>query len=384
MKIRETIAKKLSERVYELEEEKAKGKKIVGYYPSEYMPEELVLATDMIPFGLLKAGDYTPILHSGVIVSRFQDTFCRAQIGYAVMKDHYYTLPNLYVNVWTHFGGRVVTDAYTRYFPEVETFGMEVPHRKDEYGFDFYLKKLHRLKDKLEQVSGNKITEKGLREVIALCNQERGLLKEIALMRKGMRVPISGLEFIILNHATYVLDKGFMVKFLKEASEGLKNKKPEEMPIKKPRILLSGAALGMSDYQVYELVEELGGEVVIEQFSEAEKDYWDNVDLDGNLDKLMRNIAQRYFMKKVCSFAFRPSTERRDFIIKLAKDFKVDGIIWYQQMYQDNADYDYIPLEKRVREELKIPMYKIYTEYDPSERAALVTRIETFLKTISR
>ena len=384
MQVKKPVARRLAERVYELEQEKAKGNKIVGYYPSEYMPEELVLASGMIPFGLLKAGDYTAILHSGLVVPRFQDTFCRSQIGYIVMKDPYYMLPDIYVDAWVHFSAGLVVDNYNFCCPEMDTFRIEVPHRKDEYGFDFYLKRLYRFKDKLEEVSGNKLTEEGLREAITLCNRERELLKEIALMRKGERVPMSGLEFMTLNHATYVLDKGFMVEFLEEVSEGLKKKKLEEIPIKKPRILLTGSALGMGDYQIYELVEEFGGEVVIEQFSEAEKDYWDNVDSDGNLDKLMYNIAERYFLKKACNFAFRPSTDRRDFIIELAKDFKVDGIIWYQPMYQDNADYDYMVFSKRVEERTKIPVTKIYTEYDSSERAILFTRIETFLKIVSR
>ncbi|MEW6034405.1 MAG: 2-hydroxyacyl-CoA dehydratase family protein [Chloroflexota bacterium] len=384
MQIRGTIARKLAERLYELEEEKARGKKVVGYFPSEYMPEELVLASGMIPVGLLKAGEYDPMLYSGTVVPRWQDAFCRAQVGYVVMKDPYYMLPDIYVNVWAHFGGRIVMDNYARCAPGMEMFGMEVPHRKDEYGLDLYLKKLHKLKDKLEQVSGNRVTAERLREAITLCNTERELLKEIALTRKAERVPIRGLEFMTLNHATYVLDKEFMVGFLKETAEGLKKRSPDEVLNRRPRVLLTGPTLGISDYQVYEVVEALGGEVVIEQFCEAERDYWVNVDLDGSLDQLMRNIAERYFMKKVCHLAFRPSGERRDFVMKLARDFKVDGVIWYQPMYQDNADYDFIPFAKKVKEELKLPVLKVYTEYDPSEKAALGTRIETFLKTASR
>jgi len=226
MQIRQVISRKLIDRLYELEEEKAKGKKIVGYFPSEYMPEEFVLASGMMPLGLLKAGEYDPVLYSGTVLSRWQDAFCRAQIGYAIMNDPYYTLPNLYVNMWVHFGGRIVADNYNRCRPEIEVLGLEIPHRKDEYALSYYLKKLSILKDKLEQVSGNKITAEGLREAIISCNRERELLKEIALMRKQERVPIGGLDFMMLNHATYVLDKEFMAEFLGETIEELKKKKP--------------------------------------------------------------------------------------------------------------------------------------------------------------
>ena len=384
MQIKGVIARKSAERLYELEEQKAQGRKVVGYYPSGFMPEEFILAAGMIPLGLLKAGEYDPLLYSGTIVSRWQDAFCRAQIGYAIMKDPYYMLPDVYVNAWVHFGGRIVMDNLYRILTHMQVIGMEVPHHKDEVALNHYTKKISAVKDKLEQISGNKITQESLREAIILCNRERELLKEIALMRKAERVPISGSEFMMLNHATYVLDKAFMIEFLEEVADGLRKEKPEEIPIKRPRVLLSGSALGISDYQIYEVVEGLDAEVVIEQFSEAERDYWVNVDLDGTLDQLIRNVIERYFMKKVCHIAFRPGGERRDFVIKLAKDFKADGIIWYQPMYQDNADYDYIPLSKKIDEELKVPRMKIYTEYDPSEKAALGIRIETFLKTIHR
>ncbi|MDY6879823.1 MAG: 2-hydroxyacyl-CoA dehydratase family protein [Thermodesulfobacteriota bacterium] len=382
MNIKGTIGQKTTERLVELELAKEEGTKIVGYYPSEYMPEELVLAAGMIPYGLLKAGDYTPILHSGVVVPRWQDTFCRAQIGYIVMKDPHYMLPDLYVDAWSHFGASLVIDNYDFLMPDMETLRIEVPHVKNEAGLKFYIKRMCRLKEKLEEVSGNKITEESLRAAIKVCNRERELLKEIALLRKQERVPISGLEFMLLNHATYILDKEFMNGFLEEVLEDLKKKKPEDISINTPRVMVVGAALGMADYQVFELVEDMGGQVVIEQFSEAMKDFYDNVDIEGDVDQLISNIGDRYFMKKVCNFAFRPASERQDFIIQLAKDYKVQGMIWYQQLYQDNADFDYMILEKKVREGLKIPMLKLYTEYDSSEKAALVTRIETFLKTL--
>ena len=51
------------------------------------------------------------------------------------------------------------------------------------------------------------ITEQRLKEAIQLCNEERELLKRISLMRRSAPPPISEKAFVMLNHASMILDK---------------------------------------------------------------------------------------------------------------------------------------------------------------------------------
>ena len=125
------------------------------------------------------------------------------------------------------------------------------------------------------------------------------------------------------------------------------------------------------------------GEVVIEHFGDAYKDYWNNVDPKGDIDRLMRNIAQRYFMDKIENFAFRPSKGYREHLVKMAKEFKVDGVIWYQPMYQDNADFEFSLFKEVLEREYPLPLIKLYTEYDSIERPSMETRVETFVTMIT-
>jgi benzoyl-CoA reductase/2-hydroxyglutaryl-CoA dehydratase subunit BcrC/BadD/HgdB len=135
----------------------------------------------------------------------------------------------------------------------------------------------------------------------------------------------------------------------------------------------------MGDYKVLEMVENAGANIVIEEFAEGIRHYWQNVQANGDL---MQALADRYFRRREPPAWFRPSRERLDYLIELARGFQVDGIIWYQLMYRSSYDIQAFYFEKMLKKELDIPMLKLESDYDVSERGPLRTRIETFVEII--
>jgi benzoyl-CoA reductase/2-hydroxyglutaryl-CoA dehydratase subunit BcrC/BadD/HgdB len=374
-----SLSQRLVSRIMELEEEKAKGKKIVGYYPSEYVPEELIMASGAVPLGLAKGGEYGAVLNSGKYIPRWNDTFCRAQIGYRAMGDFFYSIIDLYVCFSTHFTARAIVDNYNFFAPELDTYRLEIPHSQNDLGFDYYVKGINKFKDKMQELTGNEITNSNLTDAVKLCNRERDLLRQLSLLREPDGIRISGHEYVSLNHASYVLEKESMITMLEQLLESKKALKPSHQ---RPRIMLAGSALAMSDYGIYEMVEENKAAIVIEYFGEAMRDYWTEVEPEGNLQDSIHNLAKRYFYEKVVNFAFRPSRGYRQFLVKLAKQFRVDGVIWYQPMYQDNGDFEFIMFSDLLKKEMPVPLLKLYTEYDSIERSALETRVETFIEVV--
>ena len=77
----------LKTRLVDLSKAKGEGRKIVGYTPGGYLPEELVLASGAIPLGLIRGGDHSAVELAGAYLCRWIDTFWRAQIGYGVSGD---------------------------------------------------------------------------------------------------------------------------------------------------------------------------------------------------------------------------------------------------------------------------------------------------------
>jgi benzoyl-CoA reductase/2-hydroxyglutaryl-CoA dehydratase subunit BcrC/BadD/HgdB len=377
--IMEKLSTYLAKNVFELRKAKEEGGKIIGITPGGYMPEELAYACGarVVPVGLVRGGEHEPVLVAGGYLPRWLDTFCRAQVGYKMLKeDAIYQMIDLLVVPITDANIRAIADSWN-YFTDMEIFRFGVPHRKTDNGFRYYLDGVKLVKEKLETLTGVEITEQKLREAIDLFNRERELLREISLMRKAERPPISTRDFIRLNHASFILDKKIMVEILESLLPELK--KREGPPVKGPRILLTGSTLALGDYKILDLIEETGGIVVIEEFGEGMRHYWETVRPDGDL---MEALADRYFRRRVAPAYFRPGTERRDFVIKLAKEFNVNGVVWYQLMYRDSYDMESYYFPDILRRETGLSMLKIESDYDASETGPFRTRVETFIETI--
>jgi benzoyl-CoA reductase/2-hydroxyglutaryl-CoA dehydratase subunit BcrC/BadD/HgdB len=380
MEAMQKLEEHLRTRVDELTRIKKEGGKIIGYLPGGYMPEELVYACGVIPIQLIRGGDPEPVAISAGYVPRFLDTFCRSQIGYKILGDEpLYELIDLLVAPVTDNNIRAIADCWN-FYTDVEVFRYGVPHTKDDLGFNYYLDGLNLLKGKLESFTGTRVEDEKLREAIALSNRMRGLFKEISLTRKSERSPISSRDFTKLNHASFHADMDIMLEVLESLAKELKS--GEAPNPSGPRILFTGSTLAMGDYKVLDLLEASGAQIVIEYFDEGLRDYWENVANNGDL---MKALADRYFMKKVPGPYFRPSRERLDFILKLARDFKVDGILWYQLMYRDGADIQSYRFSHILKKELDIPMLKLQSDWDMAgEIGPFRTRIEAFVETIGR
>jgi len=377
MEAMKILSNHLATRMTELAQMREKGTKLVGYAPGGYMPEELVYGCGAVPVGLIRGGDPEPVAESAAYVSRFMDTFCRSQIAYRTLgEEPLYQMIDLLIVPITDHNIKAIADCFS-FFTDVNVFRYGVPHQKDENALEYYLAGIQMLREKLEEFTGCKIEDGKLKETIDLCNRMRYLLKEISILRLSDQSPITGMDFMKLNHASYYADKTVLIGVLESIYEELKKNPPQSA--KGPRILLTGSTLAMGDYKIHDLIEESGANIVIEEFAEGIRHYQENVQADGDP---MEAIADRYFRRRIPPAWFRPSQERLDNLIKLARDYKVDGIVWYQLKYRSSYDIQAFYFDKRVKKELDIPMLKLESDYDVSERGPLRTRIETFVETI--
>jgi benzoyl-CoA reductase/2-hydroxyglutaryl-CoA dehydratase subunit BcrC/BadD/HgdB len=366
-------------RLLDLKEMKNSGVKIVGYIPNGYMPEELVHACGAVPVALIRGGDPEPVAISASYLGTFIDTFCRAQIGYRVLKEEpLYQMLDLLIVPVTDNHVRAIADSWDFYI-DVALFRLGVPHAKTDHGYKYYLQEINLLKEQLERLTGTKITKQRLREEIDMANRMRRLLKEISLMRRSEHPPISGKDFIKLNHDSFYADRHTTIKVLESLCDELKVK--DAPSLGGPRVLLTGSTLAVGDSKVVDLLEEAGASIVIEEFCEGMRNYWQIVDAN---DDPMQALANSYFARRVpCAFFRGAAKERFDFLLRLINDFKVDGVVWYSLMYRDSYDIEGY-LFRRALEKLNIPMLRLSSDYDAAETGTFRTRIETFIDTIKK
>ena len=379
MEARDILSVHLKNRLVDLSQAKEEGRKIIGYTPGGYLPEELLLASGAIPICLIRGGDHSMVELAGAYICRWIDTFCRTQIGYGVSgEDPYYNIIDLLVVPITDNHIRAVSDVLD-YNTDIDIFPFGVPHTKDNLALNYYLHGITRLKNRLEELTGVEITDSRLREAINLCNRERELLRDISLMRKSQPIPISSKDFVALNHSSLLADKKVMVEILESTAKEVK--KQAVLSFEGPRVLLTGSTLALGDDKVIDITEDAGGVIVIEEFAEGIRPYWEMVKVNGDL---MEALADCYFTRRVPPAWFRPGRERLDFLIKLAKDFNVSGVIWYQLMYRESYKTESYYFPDILKREAGLPMLTVESDYDAAEVGPLQTRIETFTETIGR
>ncbi len=368
----------LKTRLMDLSRAKEQGHKIIGYSAGGYLPEELLLACDAIPLCFVQSGDNTILRNAGAYICRWFDPFWRSQIGYLTSgKDPYYNIVDLIVVPISDNHVRAFSNTVGYYTPNTESFVFGVPHVKDETGLEYYLQGIVRLKKKLEEFTGIEITESRLKQSIELCNRERALFRKISVMRKSDNCTVNSNDFVALNHGSFLADKETMIDilelFIKEVDDNFAVSKDG------PRILFTGSTLARGDSKVMDIIWDSGGIIVMEEFAEGIRPYWGMVKLDGDL---VSNLAEAYFMDRVCPGWFRPGTERLDFLVKLAKDYHAAGLIWYQLMYRESYKVESYFFPGILRKETGLPMLVLESEYDAMEIGPMKTRIETFVETI--
>jgi len=244
----EKLSSHMKTRLTDLWRLKDAGIRIVGYSPGGYMPEELVYASGAIPVCLFRGGDPEAVSESMTYIPRFVDTFCRSQIGYRMMgTEPLYTMPDLIVVPVTDNNHKAIADCLD-YWTNDDVFRYGVPHNKSEVALDYYYGELCLLKERLERLTGNEITEAGLWTEIESCNRMRSFLKAISFSRKSNQPPITGQDYLKLHHASFLADKAVFIEILESLYEVIKKAPPEDTG--GPRILLIGSTIAMGDYKI--------------------------------------------------------------------------------------------------------------------------------------
>jgi len=371
------LTEHLKTRISELAKQKAAGIKIVGYTPGGFMPEELVYAAGAVPICLMRGGDPEPVTESLAYVPRFLDTFCRSQIAYwALGEEPLYRLPDIMIIPLTDCSSKAIADCWD-FFADVDVIRMGVPHNKGDLAFEYYMEGLHVLKGQLEDFTGNRITDERLREEIIRANRIRDLLKAISMMRRTADPTISSRDYVWLHHASLYADTKIFLEILESLHEELSRAKTDAIT-KRPRILFTGSTIALGDHKIFEILEDTEAQIVMEEFAEGMRPYQDNV--NAQEEDLIKAMAEAYFLKRIPAPWDRPWGDRLDRLIAIARDYSVDGVLWYQMMYRDGYDMQAYWYEKELRRKADLPMLKLETDYTVAEKGPMKTRLETFIE----
>jgi len=377
----EELAQIARTRPEKLKEQKEKGVKIVGYI-GRFVPEELIYASGALPYLLCRGGQPEPPDAVIPYMLRFMSPYSRSQIGYHLLGiDPVVPMLDLTVLQSTDCHESRLADLF-EYF-KLPTMRLGVPPDWEKsLSRDYYYKELARLIEKLEAITGNKVSEQRLKESTDSINKIRWLLSKINLLRKNQPPPIGGADFIRLNHYSFYADPQKILPKLDELYQELQ-KGGSPFPKEAPRILLAGHVVAIGDYVVPKLIEDSGGVIAAEFLDEGTRHCEWSVKTDGDL---IRNLGETYFLERTPPSIFQPAWEARaEFMKKLIRDFSIDGVIWYELSFDEIYDLE-CSIVSKVLNEINIPFLKLESSYEYSREAVgpLTTRVESFIETVKQ
>ncbi|MEN8246332.1 MAG: 2-hydroxyacyl-CoA dehydratase family protein [Thermodesulfobacteriota bacterium] len=351
----------------------------MGYIPGGYFPEEIALAAEAIPVGMVRGGQHGPIEHAFTYVDHWVDTFCRSQIGYATSgEDPYYNLIDVLVVPITDSNNRSISDTLS-YNTDLELFVYGVPHKKSAEGCLYFRHGLEKMADRIAELTGIAITAKKIAEAIDICNREKELLRKLSLENQSGTTAISAKDYVMVNHASMLLDKRQFVEKLETLLKELQSVKVSEAAM--PKVLLTGSTLAMGDNKVIDLLEGTGATVIVGEFAEGIKQFQHQVKPDENF---MGALAETYFMERVAPAWFRPGHELPEHLIQTSSDLGVDGVVWYQLMFRESYKVlsHYFP--EMLKKATGLPVMVLDSDYDPAETGQMATRVETYIESIRK
>jgi benzoyl-CoA reductase/2-hydroxyglutaryl-CoA dehydratase subunit BcrC/BadD/HgdB len=353
------------------------GYKKVGYF-CVYTPVELISAAGAMPIRLFKGGDSIRVASGEVYTESYFCQFPSYSVGAFREGDTLYKSIDKIYTFYTCDQMKKGVEAISEFF-NVPTKILCLPRERErEASREFMLREVREFQTDLEGLTGQKVSEEGLKREIARYNCARRLLKQISELRKRKNPPISGGEFLELVKAFYYLPvekslayyEGFYGRLASEKGNG-------QPPI---RIMMSGGIIADGDRRLVDLIEkDLGAQIVVEDHCTGLRPFYYPIPED---QEPLKALAEGYLDIAPCA-RMKPLHDRLDFSEKLALEYRVDAVIYVSLKFCSCYSLSKSNFLKRFQK-LGIPVLDISIDYSQSDLGQLRTRVEAFFELMKK
>lgn len=364
-------------RPLEIARRKKEGKKVIEFF-GDFVPEQWITAAGVESYLICKGGDPQPPEATLDYMLRFMNPLAATMVGaYLMGLDAVMPIADSVVIQQhdSHYGRMSEVLEYKG----LPVYKIGVPA---DYSVgisrEYYRHELRDFRAMLEKLVGHPVSDDAIRENYVKTNKINALLRQIDELRKQDNPPITFSDFIKLNHYTLRVDYDTSINALTKIYEELKTA-PGAHKEGAPRILIMGRAVAQGDYLVPSIIEASGGAIVTEFLDEAIRPFHSDISTEGDV---VDAYASAIYDNRVPQCIFEPAWETRFAHLKdLIRDYRVDGVLWYQLAFDEIYDMEFTCLSKWLGE-IHMPVMKLETSYEYSREAMapLTTRLESFVE----
>ena len=361
----------------ELVEHQKKGGKVFGTF-CVYVPDEVVFAAGAIATGLCGGSQFW-VPDGERVLPKNTCPLIKASVGARIGKTcPFFRIADMYVGETTCDGKKKAWEILKE---EVPVHVMDIPQMKRPKDIDRWAEEIMDFIKVVEDFTGNKITADSLGGAIKLINDKRKALARVYAARRADPTPISGKDSLLVSQIAFYDDPARCAQMANKLADELEErvKKGEGVfPKGAKRILISGTPMAVPNWKLHHVIENLGAAVVCEETCTGTR-YFENLvdETQTTVAGQVRALAERY-MKTNCA-CFTPNKARIDDIIRLAREYKADGVIDVNLKFCTLYDTEGRDVERALKA-AGIPVLGLETDYTDTDAEQLRTRVGAFLE----
>ncbi len=357
------------------------SKKLVGTL-CRFVPEELILAVGGRHLRLC-SGDFTCLSAAEEVLPRDICPLVKATYGGGLLGRNPVSQCDVIVVPATCDAKIKLAEILN---DQVPVWLLDLPLRKRlETSHERFYQELCVLKDRLQNLTGNKVTRPLLREAIETIHRRQAAFRKIMRFQTTDPPLLSGRDMLIIAQSSFNAEPEIWTSWARDLIRELESMSPgcdAKSKSRPARLLLTGAPVIWPNWKLPTLIEEAGAWIVADDLCSGSQYLYDVVETDeGAVDDMMRDLAGRYLLPSTCP-CFSSVDDRLDRILNLIEEFNVDGVVQHGLRLCQLFDME----TRRLRETLRqqdIPFLNVQTDYSQEDVEQVRTRIEAFLELLS-
>jgi len=364
----------------ELIQHQKKGGKVFGTF-CVYVPDEIVFAANAIATGLCGGSQFW-VPGGEKVLPTSTCPLIKASVGARLDKTcPFFRIADMYVGETTCDGKKKAWEILSE---DVPVHVMDIPQMKRPKDIAAWADEIKIFLVEVEKLTGNKVTPEKLAVAIKLINDKRRALARLYSLRKEKNLPISGKDVLVISQIAFYDDPtrftAMTNKLCDELDKRVKNN-VSVFPAGTKRIMLTGTPLAVPNWKLHHIIETSGAAVVVEEMCTGTR-YFENLvdESKTTIDEQIEVLSNRY-MSINCA-CFTPNEGRIDDILRLAKEYNVDGIIDVNLKFCNLYDTEGYKVERAIKE-AGIPVLGIETDYTDQDAEQLRTRVGAFVEMLN-
>ncbi len=311
------------------------GKVLVGFMPI-YFPREIIHAAGGLAVGIMGSGDRMQIVRGDAY---YQSYICHIPRGIVEMALHGnlnafdgFVFPSI-CDVIRNLSGMfrlMGKGKFAKYLDYPQNFSPET-------GGVFYRSELQHVINKVEQITGKKVTPENLNKSISLFNENRKLIERIYDIRTEYPWRLSTEDTYYILRAGLLMPVEEHNEKLREAINHISQNVGE--PMDNIRVVISGSFCEQPPIGLIKTIEKAGCYIVDDDLMLGSR--WIKGDVAADTDDPLGSLVDAYLTRSVFSSAvYDVENPKGELLVAQVKRRKADGVIFAAASFCDPALLD--------------------------------------------